>query len=171
MSYAAYKMMHYPTGIETCGSGFITQSRADFTSRIPPITSTDGLDADWPARRHDLGPIPNLVVTAANVLELYIVRVQEEASATATRDSSARASVEPMRGGLMDGLAGASLELVCHYRLHANVESMAVLAVGGGDGSRRRDSIILAFRDAKISVLEFDDSIHGLRTRWTELRQ
>lgn len=64
----------------------------------------------------------------------------------------------------MDGLAGASLELVCHYRLHANVESMAVLAVGGGDGSRRRDSIILAFRDAKISVLEFDDSIHGLRT-------
>ncbi|KAM3736444.1 hypothetical protein ACB098_10G164100 [Castanea mollissima] len=165
MSYAAYKMMHYPTGIETCGSGFITQSRADFASRIPPITSTDGLDADWPPRRHDLGPIPNLVVTAANVLELYIVRVQEDTSAvTATRDSSARASVEPMRGGLMDGLAGASLELVCHYRLHANVESMAVLAVGGGDSSRGRDSIILAFRDAKISVLEFDDSVHGLRT-------
>lgn len=64
----------------------------------------------------------------------------------------------------MDGLAGASLELVSHYRLHANVETMAILSVGGGDGSKRRDSIILAFRDAKISVLEFDDSIHGLRT-------
>jgi cleavage and polyadenylation specificity factor subunit 1 len=45
---------------------------------------------------------------------------------------------------------------------------MAVLSLGFGDGSRRkrRDSIILAFQDAKISVLEFDDSIHGLRTRW-----
>lgn len=50
-------------------------------------------------------------------------------------------------------------------RLHGNVESMGVLSVEGGDDSRRRDSIIIAFKDAKISVLEFDDSIHGLRTR------
>ncbi|CAA0830754.1 Cleavage and polyadenylation specificity factor subunit 1, partial [Striga hermonthica] len=47
--------------------------------------------------------------------------------------------------------------------LHGNVESLGVLPNGVGDG-RRRDSIILTFRDAKISVLEFDDSIHGLRT-------
>lgn len=53
-------------------------------------------------------------------------------------------------------------------RLHGNVETMAVLSSGGGDGSRRRDSIILSFQDAKISVLEFDDSIHGLRTRWAK---
>ncbi|XP_062094185.1 uncharacterized protein LOC133800247 [Humulus lupulus] len=39
-----------------------------------------------------------------------------------------------------------------------------VISSGSGDGSRRRDSIILSFRDAKIYVLEFDDSIHGLRT-------
>lgn len=43
---------------------------------------------------------------------------------------------------------------------------MAVLSSGGGDGSRRRDAIILTFADTKISVLEFDDSIHGLRTRY-----
>lgn len=42
---------------------------------------------------------------------------------------------------------------------------MAVLSIGGGDVSRRRDSIMLTFADAKISVLEYDDSIHGLRTR------
>lgn len=42
---------------------------------------------------------------------------------------------------------------------------MAVLSIRGGDASRRRDSIILTFKDAKISVLEYDDSIHGLRTR------
>ncbi|RDX98659.1 Cleavage and polyadenylation specificity factor subunit 1, partial [Mucuna pruriens] len=41
---------------------------------------------------------------------------------------------------------------------------MAVLSIEGGDASRKRDSIILTFADAKISVLEYDDSIHGLRT-------
>ena len=57
------------------------------------------------------------------------------------------------------------LRLWVWVRLHGNVESIAVLSTGAGDSSRRRDSIILAFRDAKISVLEFDDSVHGLRAR------
>lgn len=87
-----------------------------------------------------------------------MVRVQEEDS----RES--RASAETKRGGVMAGISGAALELVCQYRLHGNAETMTVLPSGGGDNSRRRDSIILAFQDAKISVLEFDDSIHGLRT-------
>jgi cleavage and polyadenylation specificity factor subunit 1 len=108
MSFAAYKMMQWPTGIENCASGFITHSRADFVPRIPPIQNDD-LDSDWP-NRGDIGPVPNLVVTAANVLELYVVRLQEEGN----RDS--RSSAEPKRGGLMDGLSGASLELVSHYR-------------------------------------------------------
>ena len=50
-------------------------------------------------------------------------------------------------------------------RLHGNVESLGVLPNGATDGGKRRDSIILTFRDAKISVLEFDESIYGLRTR------
>lgn len=50
-------------------------------------------------------------------------------------------------------------------RLHGNVETMAVLSLGGDDGCKRRDSIVLAFQDAKIAVLEYDDSLHGLRTR------
>ncbi|XP_024029666.1 cleavage and polyadenylation specificity factor subunit 1 [Morus notabilis] len=158
MSFAAYKMMHWPTGIENCAAGFVSHSRADFVPRIPPIQSDD-LDSDWPAGRRETGPVPNLVVTAGNVLEVYVVRLQEEDD---TRSS--RAPAESRRGGLMDGLSGASLELVCHYRLHGNVQTIAVLSSGGGDGSRRRDSIILSFQDAKISVLEFDDSIHGLRT-------
>ncbi|OMO98062.1 cleavage and polyadenylation specificity factor subunit 1-like protein [Corchorus olitorius] len=156
MSYAAYKMMHWPTGIECCASGFVTHCRADFTPQIP-LNQTEDLESEWPARR-GIGPVPNLIVTAANLLEIYVVRVQEEGS------REARNSTEAKRGGVMDGVSGVSLELVCSYRLHGNVESMAVLSVGGGDGSRRRDSIILALQDAKISVLEFDDSIHGLRT-------
>ncbi|KAL6581428.1 hypothetical protein OROMI_007351 [Orobanche minor] len=158
MSYAMYKMMHWATGIEHCASGFITHSAADFTTSIPPVTADD-LDSDWPVSRKPIGPVPNLVTAAANVLEVYTVRIQEELSSS----MDLKATVEPKRGGVLAGVSGASLELVCHYRLHGNVESLGVLSSGGVDG-RRRDSIILTFRDAKISVLEFDDSIHGLRT-------
>lgn len=42
---------------------------------------------------------------------------------------------------------------------------MGVLSAGGVDAGKRRDSIILAFEDAKFTVLEFDDSIQGLRIR------
>ncbi|XWS48359.1 hypothetical protein CRYUN_Cryun13aG0069400 [Craigia yunnanensis] len=156
MSYAAYKMMHWPTGIENCASGFVTHCHADFTPQIP-LNQTEDLECEWPSGR-GIGPVPNLIVTAANILEIYAVRVQEEGS------REARNSTEVKRGGIMDGVSGVSLELVCSYRLHGNVESMEVLSIGGGNGSRRRDSIILAFQDAKISVMEFDDSIHGLRT-------
>ncbi|XP_023520837.1 cleavage and polyadenylation specificity factor subunit 1 isoform X1 [Cucurbita pepo subsp. pepo] len=155
MSFAAYRMMHSPTGIENCDSGFITHSRADF---VPRVTShADDLESDWPPRR-EIGPVPNLVVTAGNVLEVYVVRVQEDGG------KESRSSGEVRRGGIMDGVSGASLELVCHYRLHGNVESMVILSSRGGDGSKKRDSIILVFKEAKISVLEFDDSIHSLRT-------
>lgn len=149
-------MMHWPTGIENCASGFVTNCRADFTPQIP-LNHTEDLESDWSSRR-GIGPVPNLIVTAANVLELYVVRVQEEG----TRE--ARNSTEVKRGGIMDGVSAVSLELVCSYRLHGNVESMAVLSIGGGDVSRRRDSIILTFQDAKIAVLEFDDSTHSLQT-------
>ncbi|KAJ6881036.1 cleavage and polyadenylation specificity factor subunit 1 [Populus alba x Populus x berolinensis] len=155
MSYAAYKMMHWPTTIDTCVSGFVTHSRSE-SAHLPQLP-TDDLDSDWPSRRRrggGIGPTPNLIVASGNVLELYVVRVQEE---------GARSSGELKRGGVMDGVAGVSLELVCHLQVTCNVESMGVLSVEGGDDSRRRDSILLAFKDAKISVLEFDDSIHGLR--------
>lgn len=143
--------MHWPTGIENCASGYLTHSIADFTPQFIPPLPSDDLDSDWP-RSQGIGPVPNLVVSAANVLEVYVVRVQETNAAS-----------DAKRGGLMAGVSGASLELVCHYRLHGNIESLAVLSVGGSDNSKRRDSIILAFRDAKISVLEYDDSTHSLR--------
>lgn len=146
-------MMQHPTGIDNCASGYLTHSRSDFTPRIPPPDSDDLDASDWAPQR-DVATFPNLVVTAANVLEVYVVRIQHDvAKGKLNADSR-----------VLDGVNGANLELVCHYRLHGNVESVAVLSVGGGDASRRRDSVILTFKDAKISVLEYDDSIHGLRT-------
>lgn len=48
-------------------------------------------------------------------------------------------------------------------RLHGNVESLGVLSYRRDEGRKGRDAIILTFRDAKVSVLEFDDATHGLR--------
>ncbi|KAM3392829.1 hypothetical protein ACQJBY_013792 [Aegilops geniculata] len=160
MSYAAYKMKHWPTGIEHCAAGFITHRPSDaaaFSAPAPgPAASSSGAESDADssaaAARRRLGPTPNLVVAAANVLEVYAVRAE---AAPAAEDGAGGASAA------FDGILGARLELVCHYRLHGNVESMAVLSDGA---ENRRDSIALAFRDAKITCLEFDDAIHGLRT-------
>ncbi|XP_058086131.1 cleavage and polyadenylation specificity factor subunit 1 isoform X2 [Magnolia sinica] len=107
MSYAAFKMMHWPTGIENCASGYITHSAADFPTQIPPSQSDD-LEPEWPAKR-PIGPVPNLIITAGNVLEVYLVRVQEEDGGTS------RPPGEVRRGGIMAGVSGACLELVCHY--------------------------------------------------------
>lgn len=90
--------MHCPTGIENCAAGFITHSAADITPQI----QTADIDSDWPATK-PLGPIPNLIVSAGNVLEVYMIRVERDAA-------------EVKRGGLMAGISAASLELVCNYR-------------------------------------------------------
>ncbi|PUZ46211.1 hypothetical protein GQ55_7G032200 [Panicum hallii var. hallii] len=158
MSYAAYKMMHWPTGIDHCAAGFITHSPAEaaaFSSLGPTISGPEG-DIDSTAARapQRVGPTPNLVVAAANVLEVYAVRTDAVMGAEDGGTSSSA-------GAILDGISGARLELVCYYRLHGNIESMALLS----DGTENtRDSITLAFKDAKMACLEFDDSINGLRT-------
>ncbi|XP_010482502.1 PREDICTED: cleavage and polyadenylation specificity factor subunit 1-like [Camelina sativa] len=159
MSFAAYKMMHWPTGVENCASGYITHSLSDSTLQIPIVSGDDDLEAEWSNPKRGIAPLPNVIITAANILEVYVVRAQEEGNTQELRNPK----LVVKRGGVMDGLAGVSLELVCHYRLHGNVESIAVLPMGGGSSYKGRDSIVLTFRDAKISVLEFDDSIHSLR--------
>lgn len=155
MSYAAFKMMHWATGIENCAAGFFTHSPADLSAQIPPNHAVDP-ESEWPAKRR-IGPIPNIAVTAANVLELYIVRTQEDDGRSSELPSDAR------NGGTMDDLRGARLEFVCNYRLHGNIDSMAIVSSGGDERSKTRDSIVLSFQDAKITVLEYDDSAHELR--------
>ncbi|XP_021317957.1 probable cleavage and polyadenylation specificity factor subunit 1 isoform X3 [Sorghum bicolor] len=160
MSYAAYKMMHWPTSIDHCAAGFITHSPADaaaFSSAAPAAAASgpDGdIDSAAASAPRRVGPTPNLVVSAANVLEVYAVRAD---SATGAEDVGNSSST----GAILDGISGARLELVCHYRLHGNIESMAVLSDGT---ENRRDSIAVTFKDAKIACMEFDDSTNGLRT-------
>eukprot|EP01018_Ginkgo_biloba_P011840 Gb_25542 [translate_table: standard] len=112
MSYAAFKMAHCPTGVENCAAGYITHSFSDFSTQLPALPSED-MEGDWsqPPPKRGVGPIPNLVITKGHVLEVYIVRVQEDDK----RLNADASGTTPKRGGTMAGLSGAWLEVACHY--------------------------------------------------------
>lgn len=52
------------------------------------------------------------------------------------------------------------LECLAQYTLHGNIMSMQAVHLIGS----QRDSLLLSFRDAKLSVVEYDQDIHDLRT-------
>ncbi|XP_043489722.1 cleavage and polyadenylation specificity factor subunit 1 isoform X1 [Polistes fuscatus] len=52
------------------------------------------------------------------------------------------------------------LECLAQYTLHGNVMSMQAVHLIGS----QRDSLLLSFRDAKLSVVEYDQETHDLRT-------
>ncbi|KAF7989483.1 hypothetical protein HCN44_008157 [Aphidius gifuensis] len=52
------------------------------------------------------------------------------------------------------------LECLGQYSLHGNVMSMQSVSLVGS----QRDSLLLSFRDAKLSVVEYDQDTHDLRT-------
>lgn len=52
------------------------------------------------------------------------------------------------------------LECLAQYTLHGNVMSMQAVQLIGSP----RDSLLLSFREAKLSVVEYDTEIHSLRT-------
>ncbi|KAL2641921.1 hypothetical protein R1flu_009508 [Riccia fluitans] len=168
MSYAAFKMAHAPTGVENCASAFLTHCPVGTEGEelSQDVRSKYGMQRGLEEGPPVVSSLPNLVISKANVLEVYYIRCQEDHERI-NGDAAVPISAigQPgRRGGTMDGISAAWLELVCHYRLHGNVESMAVLSHREDESRRRRDAIILTFRDAKISVLEFDDSTHNLRT-------
>jgi cleavage and polyadenylation specificity factor subunit 1 len=52
------------------------------------------------------------------------------------------------------------LECLANYSLFGNVMSMQAVTFAGST----RDSLLLSFRDAKLSVVEYDADLHDLRT-------
>ncbi|KAJ7555735.1 hypothetical protein O6H91_05G052500 [Diphasiastrum complanatum] len=181
MSYAAFKMVHSPTGVENCVAAFLTHSAApsgssnnsmmqvdlpSSPSGFPEHSSAAAGQWGFSPRVRDTGSggefLPNLVVTKGNVLEVYRLRLQT-GKARSSRGSETGMALGAKREGDIAGISSAWLELICHHRLNGNVESMAVLS-HGRDGRLRRDAIMLTFRDAKISVLDFDEAKHSLRT-------
>lgn len=49
------------------------------------------------------------------------------------------------------------------FELYGNVASMQRIALGN-KGSRKRDSLVLSFHDAKLSIVEYNPETHDLRT-------
>ncbi|CAI5516272.1 unnamed protein product [Closterium sp. Naga37s-1] len=229
MSYAAYKVVHPPTGVTCCASGFLTRSAA-------------------------AEPLPNLIVSRGNVLQVFSVRsegLRGDAEAGERKGESGKDGGSHKDAG-SSVLPGATLDVVCEFRweyiqeyprrLNGVVESIAVVpgaaaadaagwagtggggsnSVGGGgrgvgrgaaggeaggrggrgrggrqSGKRegrdgggggitgdmnplqgatvsgignnssgsggRKDALVLTFRDAKVSVVEFDDAVQRLK--------
>ncbi|CAI5536303.1 unnamed protein product [Closterium sp. Naga37s-1] len=228
MSYAAYKVVHPPTGVTCCASGFLTRSAA-------------------------AEPLSNLIVSRGNVLQVFSVRsdaVHGEAEGGERKGEAGKDGGSRNDAG-NSVLPGATLDVVCEFRLNGVVESITVVpgaaatdaagwagtggggsnsaggggrgagrgaaggegsgrggrgrggrqsgrregrggagsawdpsaalgATGGGFGSGnsggsssgsggnmgysgRKDALVLTFRDAKVSVVEFDDAVQRLK--------
>jgi len=87
----------------------------------------------------DLHSCPNLVTIRSNYIDVYAVKLD----------------------GSFDR-ATARLELLASQRLFGTVESLGVLRQQAFDPANRRDALMLTFRDAKLSVLRWDDSTFDL---------
>eukprot|EP00191_Tetraselmis_sp_GSL018_P008178 CAMPEP_0177610928 /NCGR_PEP_ID=MMETSP0419_2-20121207/20117_1 /TAXON_ID=582737 /ORGANISM="Tetraselmis sp., Strain GSL018" /LENGTH=171 /DNA_ID=CAMNT_0019106419 /DNA_START=80 /DNA_END=591 /DNA_ORIENTATION=- len=87
--------------------------------------------------------IPNLVVAKFTQIQVYAIRVPGVRDAEVDIDLS-------------------RLELVGEWSLSGTVESLAVLR--SQQKGRQRDSILITFREAKASLVEFDEATNSLRT-------
>jgi cleavage and polyadenylation specificity factor subunit 1 len=154
MSFAIHKQVHPPTGVDHAVAAYFTH----------PVG--------------DEGP-PNLVVTQANHLTIFAIRREASASATTTGaddtaaanaavTAAALAAVRSPEGGAGGGAAAAggeawvSLEVVAEFDLHGTVGSIAVLRRRFGAPRNQRDALLIAVRESKLSVVEFDPATMSL---------
>ncbi|GLC77555.1 hypothetical protein PLESTF_001954700, partial [Pleodorina starrii] len=185
MTTCLYKECYPPTGVTLCEAAYFTHPPAH-----PPAAANAAATAPTAAAGHDAAAgaaaaaaasgsgsgcggsgggfsvqQPNLVLVRTNRLEVYRLRSSAAAAAAAAIMTDAATAAASGGGGGggggSGGSGGARLELVVSYHLHGVVESLAVLS---GGTSRRRDALLLAFREGKLSVLEWDPRAHAVRT-------
>ncbi|XP_068093974.1 cleavage and polyadenylation specificity factor subunit 1 isoform X2 [Hyperolius riggenbachi] len=89
----------------------------------------------------------NLVVAGTSQLYVYRLNHDAESSSKADKGSDVRGHKE-------------KLELMASFSFFGNVMSMASVQLAGG----KRDALLLSFKDAKLSVVEYDPDIHDLKT-------
>lgn len=122
MSYAAFKMVHCPTGVDNCVAAYVTHSAGETDADSAPLPGAELIASGgyWASTPRDAaggsGLPPNLVITKANVLEVFHVRLLEGDDSTANGSNDAGNPETTPRGGLMAGLSYVKLELACHYR-------------------------------------------------------
>ena len=97
------------------------------------------------------GEAAHLVLARGSVLEAYTLR---EEPAPSARGATA------MRRAVLDGVGAAKLELVARSSLNGIIESLRIVRPINAP----RDRVLLAFADAKVSVLELDSVSHSFTT-------
>ncbi|NXN95197.1 CPSF1 factor, partial [Rhinopomastus cyanomelas] len=89
----------------------------------------------------------NLVVAGTSQLQVYRLNHDCETSAKGDRNGEGKGHKE-------------KLELVAAFSFFGNVMSMASVQLAGA----KRDALLLSFKDAKLSVVEYDPGTHDLKT-------
>ena len=138
MSYAMHKQVHPPTGVDHACAAYFTH----------PIG--------------DGGP-PNLVVTQANHLTVFAIRRERNSDAMSDLELGAKAVAaatgkDPALNENMD----VSLEVVAEFDLHGTVGSLCALRRRFGAPRNQRDALLVAVRESKLSVVEFDPATQTL---------
>ena len=120
--------------------------------QVHPPTGVDHAVAAYFTRPIGDGGPPDLVVTQANRLTVYAVRYDDGGGQS---------------GGGVGGDGGGpqpSLEVAAEFDLHGTVGSIAVLRRRFGAPRNQRDALLLAIRENKLSVVEFDPGSLGILT-------
>ncbi|KAM9689606.1 cleavage and polyadenylation specificity factor subunit 1 isoform 3-T3 [Dama dama] len=92
----------------------------------------------------------NLVV--AGTSQLYVYRLNRDSEAPTKNDRSTEGKAHREHR--------EKLELVASFSFFGNVMSMASVQLAGA----KRDALLLSFKDAKLSVVEYDPGTHDLKT-------
>ena len=144
MSFAIHKQVHPPTGVDHAVAAYFTH----------PIG--------------DGGP-PNLVVMQANHLTVFAIRRDPSADPSGDAALSAKAVALAKKKRKTDGGDGddeddedddtqVSLEVVAEFDLNGTVGSIAVMRRLSGAPRNQRDALLIAVRESKLSVIEWDPS-------------
>uniref|UniRef100_A0A8C6XT74 Cleavage and polyadenylation specific factor 1 n=1 Tax=Naja naja TaxID=35670 RepID=A0A8C6XT74_NAJNA len=89
----------------------------------------------------------NLVMAGTSQLYVYRLNHDSESTTKSDRNTEGRGHRE-------------KLELVASFSFFGNVMSMASVQLAGA----KRDALLLSFKDAKLSVVEYDPGTHDLKT-------
>uniref|UniRef100_F6RG92 Cleavage and polyadenylation specificity factor subunit 1 n=2 Tax=Ornithorhynchus anatinus TaxID=9258 RepID=F6RG92_ORNAN len=92
----------------------------------------------------------NLVVAGTSQLYVYRLNHHSESATKSDRNPDGKAPREHRE----------KLELVASFSFFGNVMSMASVQLAGA----KRDALLLSFKDAKLSVVEYDPGTHDLKT-------
>ncbi|KAI8851683.1 CPSF A subunit region-domain-containing protein [Chytridium lagenaria] len=136
--YALWKEVHPPTAVEAC-----VEAR---------FTSPDAI---------------NLVVAKSHLLQVYNVIEVEEEEGEVTRVHAASMDEDAM---MVNGdepkktSKVARLELFAEFKLQGNITSIVAVRTTASVGLLGMDSLLLSFKDAKMSLVEFSQSQQTLVT-------